>query len=216
MAPDTLVSLGIGTLALAVAAASLWLLRATPRTWAGVAGWLGLTAALAAAGVFERFTPPPPLMIAVAVAAAAVVSAARSADPLDRPVRWLVALQAFRLPLELVMHHAATHGIMPVQMSFSGWNFDILTGLGALALTLWPAPPRWALRAWNVAGACLLAAIVVIAILSTPTFARFGDAPEVLNTWVAQPPYIWLPTVLVPAALLGHLWIARALRASPD
>lgn len=29
----------------------------------------------------------------------------------------LVGLQSFRLPLELVMHHAGNRGIMPVQLS---------------------------------------------------------------------------------------------------
>jgi len=35
-----------------------------------------------------------------------------------------------------------------------------------------------------------------------------------LNTWIADPPFIWLPGVLVPAALLGHLllWRKMALR----
>jgi hypothetical protein len=32
--------------------------------------------------------------------------------------------------------------------------------------------------------------------------------------WVTYPPYVWLPTVMVTAALSGHLLIFRALFAS--
>lgn len=34
------------------------------------------------------------------------------------------------------MNRAAEEGVMPVQMSYSGFNFDILTGLSALILGL--------------------------------------------------------------------------------
>jgi hypothetical protein len=50
----------------------------------------------------------------------------------------LIGLQAFRFPLELVMHHAGTLGIMPVELSYSGYNFDIVTGIGALVLWFLP------------------------------------------------------------------------------
>jgi len=48
------------------------------------------------------------------------------------------------------------------------------------------------------------------AILGTPRFQYFG--PDRQNTWVTYPPYVWLPAVMVLAALAGHLIIFRALR----
>ncbi len=63
---------------------------------------------------------------------------------------------------------------------------------------------------WNVAGLALLVNIVTVAILSTPRFALFGD--DRLNVFVAYPPFVWLPAVLVLAALAGHLVVFRALR----
>ena len=64
--------------------------------------------------------------------------------------------------------------------------------------------------AWNVAGLLLLVNIVAVAILSTPRLAMFG--PDQLNVFVFYPPFVWLPAVLVLAALAGHLIIFRALR----
>ena len=40
----------------------------------------------------------------------------------------LVGVQAFRLPLELLMHRAGGLGIMPPELSYGGYNYDIVTG----------------------------------------------------------------------------------------
>ena len=50
----------------------------------------------------------------------------------NAPVWLLIAFHGFRLPLELIMHEAATEGVMPPQMTFTGLNFDITTGATAL------------------------------------------------------------------------------------
>jgi hypothetical protein len=141
------------------------------------------------------------------------------------PVVWLVGFHAFRLPLELVMHRAASEGTMPAQMSFTGWNFDIVTGASALVVAALAAQgdaPRWLLAAWNALGSLLLLAIVLIALASLPIVRAFGDEPSQLNTWVAYFPFVWLPAGPVAAALFGHIVLWRrlfsassALSASP-
>ena len=179
--------------------------------------WLGATWAAAETGHLSRLDlwPPPFMALPVAIVALGLVMAftrfgTRLADGL--PLAALIAVQAFRLPLELLMHHAYSEGVMPYQMSYSGWNFDIITGLTAL-------PVAWALHrglggrrlvlAWNALGSLLLLNIVVIAVVSTPVIALFG--PDLLNTWVMFPPFVWLPAVMVLMAFAGHLLIARAI-----
>ena len=132
------------------------------------------------------------------------------------PLAWLVGFHAFRLPLELVMHKAALDGTMPEQMSYSGLNFDIVTGVLALILAgySWVTRrelPRFAVITFNLIGSVLLIAIVVIAVASLPMFHVFGTAPERLNTWVAFFPYVWLPAGLVASATLGHILLWRRL-----
>jgi len=196
---------------------------ATRRRWTmltaiGAAAWLGATWAVAETGHLSRLdlNPPPFAALPVAIVALASLMAftrfgTRLVDGL--PLAALIGVQAFRFPLELLMHHAYSEGVMPYQMSYSGWNFDIVTGLTAL-------PVAWAIHvglggrrlalAWNALGALLLLNIVVIAIASTPIVGLFG--PDLLNTWVMFPPFVWLPTVMVVMALTGHLLVARALR----
>jgi hypothetical protein len=107
---------------------------------------------------------------------------------------------------------------MPVQMSYSGLNFDIVTGITALIVGALLATGRTGVRtarAWNVMGTLLLVNIILIAGLSTPTPWRvFREGPA--NVWIATEPYVWLPTVMVAFAILGHIVIYRRLRAGRD
>jgi hypothetical protein len=188
---------------------------------AGIGCWMGLTWAIASTGVIADFErrPPPLLLMLLAVFTISIVVAFtrfgnRFVDGL--PLWILVVGQAFRFPLELLMHRASTEGVMPPQMSYSGWNFDIVTGITALPVALLLARgfrhARTVAVVWNVVGSLLLINILTIAVLSTPIFAAFGN--ERLNTWVAYPPYVWLPTMMVVCALTGHLVIFRKLRAT--
>lgn len=150
------------------------------------------------------------------------ISVGISISPLGRrmstglPVVVLVGFQGFRVLVELAMHRAYTEGIMPVQMSYSGRNFDIVSGLTALgvAFWLWSGPRRqWRpiVTAWNVLGSLLLLNILIIALLSAPTaLRRFANEPP--NVWVTQAPFVWLPAVMVLAAIVGHLLVFRHLR----
>jgi hypothetical protein len=188
--------------------------------WSGLcaAAWASLTLWLAERGVLARFeSRPPPLMVLLVLTLGGAVAlggsrfGARLAQGL--PLWALVGFQAFRLPLELVLHRAALDGTMPVEMSFSGYNFDILSGASALllgvALALGWAGPR-ATSIWNIGGLLLLCNIIGIAVAATPFFHAFG--PEHLNVWITRPPYVLLPTILVMAALSGHVLVLRKLR----
>jgi len=191
--------------------------RALVATAVAAAGWMAVTWLAAASGVLRMWdaTPPPFAILLVAIAALAVLIAStgygtRLAAGL--PLWVLVGFQAFRLPLELAMHEMYTRGVMPIQMSYSGRNFDILTGASAIVVAWLVATGRAGRRVvmvWNLAGLALLVNVVTIALLSTPRFSYFGN--DRLNVWVADAPFVWLPAIMVLAALAGHLLIFRAV-----
>jgi hypothetical protein len=187
-----------------------------------VAAWMMITWRVAGSGVLRQWerTPPPVMVMVVAIVA---VAAAIVLTPLGRRLAWgiplwvLVGVQGFRLPLELAMHRLVDLGIMPPQMTYTGRNYDIVTGATAIGVALLlraGVAGRRLARAWNILGLALLANIVVVAILSTPVFRYFGD--QQLNVFVTYTPFVWLPTVMVLAALAGHLLIFRALTAPHD
>jgi hypothetical protein len=184
----------------------------------GVALWLASTGLLAHAGYFARFAGRPPplfLLLVPTLCLPVVLGLSRTGSALARlPLAALVLFHAFRLPLELVMHRAAVEGTMPLQMTYTGLNFDIVSGATALVvggLALFGRAPRWLLLAWNALGSLLLAAIIAIAVASLPQFQAFGHEPSRVNTWVAHFPFVWLPAGLVAAGLLGHVILWRRL-----
>jgi len=182
------------------------------------AAWMALTWAAAMSGILQRWdrTPPPFLLVVVGMVAISLILAfgrvgARIAQYI--PLWTLVAIQGFRLPLELAMHALVARGIMPIQMSYSGRNFDIVTGATAIVVATLAKKGfggRRLVAAWNVLGLALLVNVVSVAIASMPLLRLFGDDRVV--TFVTYPPFVWLPAVMVLAALAGHLMIFRALR----
>lgn len=173
---------------------------------------------LAAGGFLDRYHPlPAPVFILVAIVAVVnvvlMVSRVGAALVSSVSLTWLVGFQAFRIPVEWWLHRGFIEGFVPVQMTYAGRNFDVVSGLTALGLALWLAvgrPHKAIVMAWNILGLALLANIVAVAVLSTPVpFRGFPDGPP--NLLPSTLPFVWLPTFLVQAALAGHLLVFRAL-----
>jgi hypothetical protein len=200
--------------------------RWTVRAAIGIAVWLGLTGALSASGVLARPMLPPPLALFMLASMAVSVRAAFS--PLGTrlvrgvPIAALVAVQGFRLPLELVLHAWKDQGVIPVQLTFEGHNFDVASGLLALIVGAWlargkaekaPNAARAGIWAFNLVGFALLIAVTSIAILSSPLPIRvyLNDPPVLLAFYF---PYGWIVPICVGGALFGHLLTFRWLAAS--
>ncbi|MCY4604810.1 MAG: hypothetical protein OXE49_11310 [Gemmatimonadetes bacterium] len=128
----------------------------------------------------------------------------------------LIGFQFFRVPVAMFLQGMYQAGQAPVQMTYAGLNFDIFVGLTAPAMAwlVWRGKVgSYAIWAWNAFGLVLLAEAIVIAALSMPTeFRVFTNEPA--STFATYAPYVWLPTVLAPAALFGHLLVLRWLSSS--
>ena len=176
----------------------------------GLAGWLGL------ARDFQRVPPPMFVLLLAAVVLAVVTAMSRVGSRLvaEAGIVWLIGVQAFRVAVEVFLDWGHRVDLVPVQMTFEGRNWDIVSGVSAAAVAWLAAKrqaPRWLVLLWNCVGLALLLNIVVIAVLSMPTpLRRFHNEPA--NSFIAYFPYIWLPTFLVQLALFGHLLVFRWLR----
>jgi hypothetical protein len=194
----------------------------TPRTTWLITGGIVLfrvavPGVLASRGALDKCAPFPTLQAAVMVAitlgtTALAVTRFGKALSVSVPLAAIVGYQVFRLPLELVLHRLHTEGVIPKQMTFTGRNLDIVTGVAAIAVGAaihLNRCPRWLLLLWNVVGLALLINIVAVAVLSSPVqFRQFLNEPT--NLLPSTFPYVWLPTFLVQAALFGHLVVLRA------
>jgi len=183
--------------------------------------WIVLLLVLSYKGFFADFSQLPPrpgIAVLVPLPFVLLFTFSKKGTGLLQsiPSHWLIYLQSFRIAVELLLLLAFIGGRLPVQMTFEGRNFDIITGLlalpvGYLLATGKPHAKKLAI-AFNVIGLLLLLNILIIAVLSMPTpFRYFMNEPA--NTIVARFPYILLPGVLVPIAYGLHILSLRQLLA---
>jgi hypothetical protein len=226
---DALTSFGMLLIVATVAPAAAWVFaggekRATRPWLAALAAVMLLSAALATTGLLARADIKPPLLQVLIISVLSLLmwrgfshSGRQAAQRMS--VTALVLLQSFRLPLEMLMRHAADVGVMPIEFSMAGYNFDVITGALALplGLALWRGKrlPPALIWGWNFIGMACLCVIVVLAVLTSPHIAFFGSDSAHLSVWVLHLPYVWLPTILVSVAIYGHLALSSRLLQGP-
>lgn len=179
--------------------------------------WLLLLGVLSMRGFFTDFSRMPPRLIFALLPPLFLVLffiRSKAGKQLLQHIQpqWLIYLQSFRILVEIALWLLVRKGSLPVQMSFEGRNFDILTGLFAFPVGYYcfvkkTWPPVTALL-YNIAGLLLLVNVVTISTLSMPSplrvFHRQPDA-SLLTTF----PFIYLPGLLVPLAYTLHILSLR-------
>ncbi len=174
--------------------------------------WLGLLS-LAAQSGFVAAAPMPRLP--VLFGGIMLVSIGAGLLPVGRwlattlPLAALVGFQAFRLPLELILHAWANDGTIPGTMTWTGQNWDIVTGVTALVAACFAN--RSTVSAWiaNVIGIALLANVARVAMLSSPLPWAWPVMPPL--QLVFHVPYALIAPVCVGGAAFGHVVLTRAL-----
>lgn len=177
--------------------------------------WVLLVGVLSLNGFFSDFShlPPRPLwVILIPTLFFIVIAFTRTTRELLLviPPYWLVAMQTFRILVEILLWKTFMLNLLPIQMTFEGSNFDGLSGLLAVPVAM-ILSKKWApklLLAFNIIGLLLLLNILVIAVLSMPTPLRyFMNEPP--NTLVGEFPFIYLGAVLVAIAQGLHILSLR-------
>ncbi|MDM7921723.1 MAG: hypothetical protein QUS14_05435, partial [Pyrinomonadaceae bacterium] len=175
--------------------------------------WMIFQVVLAVGGFYEKFDSVPPRLIIFGPLAALLfilaVFVLSSGDFFrSLSIRNLTLVHVIRIPVEVVLHWLYTGGAVPREMTLTGYNFDIISGITAIfvyfiAFRQDHVNSRF-LIAWNCVGLLLLGVIVTLAIISFPSPMQ-QIAFEQPNRAVVYFPYIWLPTVIVPIVLFCHL-----------
>lgn len=176
--------------------------------------WMGFTGFLGASGLLDAWAPPRMLFLLVPMIAFLIWGARQTwTERLgDLPLALLVGFQSFRIVVELLLHTAVVEGVAHPTMTWSGTNMDIIPGVTALLLAPFASRlNRRFLQGWNLLMGAVLVVTVVTGILAAPSPFRqiMGDPP---NGFVAGFPFVWLPTILVFSAWLGHIVLFRRLR----
>lgn len=195
---------------------ALWRARSSARWFALIATayfvWLVVLAGLVAGG---RMPSLPLMGFPVFFGSVLIASLAAGLSSVGKrlagttPLAALVGFQVFRLPLELVLHSWAAQGTIPETMTWTGQNWDIVSGIAALLAA--PFANRSRAAAWtaNLIGAVLLLNVMRVAILSSPFPFGWGQQPPLLLA--LHLPYMLIGPVCVGGALIGHIVLTRKL-----
>ena len=174
--------------------------------------WLAAQSALVASG---RMTSMPMNGLPFFFGPIVLVCAGLGLSPVGRrlaetiPLAALVGFQAFRLPLELVLHDWVTQGVIPGSMTWTGQNWDIFSGLLALVAAPLAGRFRIAARIANIMGFALLLNVMRVALLSAPVPFGWNVQPTMLLAF--HLPYALIGPVCVGGALFGHIVLTRRL-----
>jgi hypothetical protein len=131
-------------------------------------------------------------------------------DSLD--TKRLVLIHAIRVFVEIVLFWLFIYKMIPINMTFEGQNFDIISGLTTPFIYYFGYAKnkihRNILLAWNFICLGLLVNVVINSILSSPfSFQKFGlDQPNIAILYF---PFSLLPAVVVPLVLFSHLVLIR-------
>lgn len=179
--------------------------------------WISLLGLLAYCGVFSdlsQLPPKPVLTIFLPLPFMLWLCFNKKSGQLLSaiPGSWLVFMQSFRIAVELILFYAFMEHQLPEQMTFSGYNWDILTGILAIPVGYFCLVrknwPRVIVLLFNIAGLLLLLNVLIVALLSMPLPIRFF-MHEPSTAIVGTFPFIYLPAVLVVLAYSLHIFSIR-------
>ncbi len=174
--------------------------------------WLGATAALAQSGMLADWSALPPrwpLLPLMALVTFALLSRTQTFLRLlvEVPPWQPVAIQTFRVGVELAFWRLHAEGFAPVQVTFEGRNFDALVGLtapvAAIGIATGWVGPRVTVAS-NLFGLAMLFNTIGTVATSTPGPLHL-DWPGEPFTAIAASPVVWIPALLAPAAIFLHV-----------
>lgn len=184
-----------------------------------IGAWMILQSTLGLFGFYKNTTALPPrlffALVPMLLLSALLLSTTRGKEFIDKlSLKDLTFLHIIRIPVEIVLFCLYKAHLIPVLMTFEGYNFDILSGLTAPILYYFVFISKQTdhklLLIWNMGCLGLLCNIVTIAMLSVPTPLQ-QLAFEQPNVGVLYFPFVWLPSIIVPIVFISHLASIRLL-----
>ena len=175
--------------------------------------WLLLQSIISVSGFYQKTSTIPPRIIFLILPPVLFIiilfATGRGRQFIDQlNPGMLTLLHIVRIPVELVLYGLFLEKQVPQLMTFTGGNYDIVSGLSAPFIYYFgfikKSLGKWSLLIWNIICLCLLFTIVFHAVISAPSpFQKLAfDQP---NLAIQHFPYTLLPAFIVPLVLFSHL-----------
>jgi hypothetical protein len=183
--------------------------------------WTVYLSIMVKAGMFRELKSPPSIVLFAILPAFTVITIVNVAKRFryifdHSPVEWILYLQGFRIFVELLIHAIYKKGLGPVETTYEGYNFDIVSGITAILLARAYSKrlvSKKLVILWNIFGLLLLVNIVTIfnTLILKPRLWGYSETP--IHPDFATMPYLLIAGVFMPVAVFMHiLCIRRCLR----
>lgn len=152
-----------------------------------------------------------PILFATAMLAAAGFARSTHGSKIATtlPFALLLGIHSLRFPLELLLHEWAGQNTIPPTMTWTGQNFDVISGIVAIAAIPFVNRHRNVAWAVNIIGFVLLLNVLRVVLMSSPLpFAWPLENPLQLILYF---PYALIVPVIVAPVLALHLITFRKL-----
>ncbi|UTW61001.1 hypothetical protein KFE98_13350 [bacterium SCSIO 12741] len=188
-----------------------------------LAMWLIYIGLLSASGFLNNLELPPrfPLLIILPLFIASGVflwKYKRHPALHALPIHHAVGYQSFRIFIEVVFYGMFLEGVLPIVVTFEGYNMDILIGISAPIVALlvhkkWISRPLLIL--WNIAGIAVVLNAAFTFVTSFYFPSVWGEEQSMISSEFATFPYLLLPGFFMPSAIFVHLFSLVQLTSSP-
>ena len=179
--------------------------------------WVGYLALMGNLGFFNDNSLPPrvPLFLILPIFLSLFLWLRKAGSKLiiqSIPFYFPVAIQSFRVVVELLIHATYGQGLLPRIVTYEGVNFDILVGLTAplaTGLHYRGIIGDRVLLGWNFVSLTVLASTVSTFVIAF----YFGDQLNIpkFPMVVGNLPFIFLPGIMVPFAVFMHIISIRLI-----
>ena len=184
-----------------------------------IAVWLIYLSILSYTEVLTNFSLPPrvPLLVILPLIAIMIFTLFKKTTSellTITSVSWLIYIQGFRIIVELIIWGMYREGIVPLETTFEGYNFDIVIGLTAVPLAYYARKEKisvLALMIWNIAGLLVLGNTVRFFLFSVYLPEFLGHSTSLVTVGFVKLPFLLIAGLFMPLAVYIHVLSIKQL-----
>lgn len=167
---------------------------------------------LSYSGILKNFDIPPKLPLFIIIPAFTIIILLLIKNKRNKiinpiPPHIPILFESFRIPVELLLHGTFLAGLIPIQTTFSGYNFEIYFAASAIVMSFLVYKRviyKPIILLWNIVGLVFLGIILSIFVTTAFFPSVWGENESLVSSDFGTLPYLIVPAFYVPLAIFMH------------
>mgnify|MGYP005989421529 CR=1 FL=1 len=181
----------------------------------GLLAWFVYVYFITRSGILQNYDLPPRFPIFLVIppfifTAIVLYKNRRSKIFAAIPKSWSIAYQSFRIIIESLFVATVTLGILHPEVTFEGYNYDILFGASSFLILFLvfvkKAVSEKVALIWNYLGLIVIAFIIFLFTTTTYFPSLWGSTTSLASEDMISFPFVLVPAFLMPSAVFVHIF----------